>query len=449
MVKHKNEHIIYIKDLLFAILYRWRAILIVTLVLAMALGGYRYITLRSNDPNDAKMQEAQETQADYEHQKQLLALEISRLEDRIDTLGNYVANSPFMALNPHKVYINELHFYLESLQSTTVTVEGISDPADALLGAYRTMLLSNETLSSIATALGAEGMNMENIVDVTCDTSANLLTVIVRQADQENTEMVMEVMQQAIDNAHTSISDVMGTHKVSVLGKSVSLRNDTELALVQSQKNEELVNLKKNLETRTAEQNALVPPTTQPVTKQEILVPVTKSALLGAVLGAILMILTAALAHLTRTRVYSRRTLEDMTELCVLGCLSGTRKYSCLDRWLRRLEGRCGNDKASQSALIAARVRNLCGENGILLLTGAGDADARLPLLDALKEAGCTVAASGDLLNCADTVRALGGCTAVILVEQCGKSRYDSVLEAMQQSAVMGKPILGCVLIDG
>ena len=34
-MNHKNERVIYIKDMLFAVLYRWRAVLIVALVLVV------------------------------------------------------------------------------------------------------------------------------------------------------------------------------------------------------------------------------------------------------------------------------------------------------------------------------------------------------------------------------------------------------------------------------
>ena len=446
MANRKDEHVIYVKDLLFAVLYRWRAILIITIVLALALGGFRYVSLRNADPDNT---EAQEALVDYEYQKQILALEITRLEDRIDTFSNYVANSPFMALNPHKVYIYELHIYLEPIQTNTGNGEVLTDPTDALLGAYRTMLLSNEALSNFSVAVGAEGMNMEFIVDATADLSANLLTVIVRQSDQENTEAVKLAMQEVLDEAKLSISEVMGTHKVAILGESVSLRNDTDLALIQSQKNEELVNLKKNLEARIADQSALVEPTPQPVTKQEILVPVIKTAALAAGIGLLVLIVLFMLFHLTRAKIYSRRTLADQTGLYILGCMPSAKKRCCIDRWLRKLEGRSVEAPEKQSALIAARVRNLSGTDCALLLTGTVGAEDRLPLLGGLEAANCAVIADGDLLRCPETVSALGSCTAVVLIAQCGKTTYASVLESIAQAEVMGKPVIGCVLIDG
>ena len=116
---------------------------------------------------------------------------------------------------------------------------------------------------------------------------------------------------------------------------------------------------------------------------------------------------------------------------------------------MRSLEGRCTEDPQQQGELIAARIHNICGAESVLLLSGTGHAEDRLPVLNALETAGCTIVANGDLLRSVDAVNALGSCTAVVLFEQCGKSLYSSVCETAAQAEAMGKSILGCVLIDG
>ena len=48
MENKTNERVIYLKDLFFCVLYKWRAILITVLVFALLLGGYKAVTSLSN-----------------------------------------------------------------------------------------------------------------------------------------------------------------------------------------------------------------------------------------------------------------------------------------------------------------------------------------------------------------------------------------------------------------
>lgn len=445
-MNHKNERVIYIKDMLFAVLYRWRAIIIVALALALLLGGFRGISLLRSDVDLGAIQQAQE---DYQLQAQILTQEVTALEEKIEAFSTYMTESPFMALNPYCVYIYEMHIYLDV--PSTEAASGIrnTDPADPLLGVYRKLLLSEDTLGAISAALGLEGMNMEAIVDVNSDYTTNQLTIIVRQADQEKADIITDVLQTAVSNVRDAVTQIIGEHKMSVIRSSVSVHNDTDLALLQTKKNEELQKMKDTLKTRTAELNALAAPAVQPITKAQILLSAIKYAILGGVLGCFAVAFVVVFIHLARSKVYSRRTLEDQTGLCVLGCIPGSKKHNAIDRWLRKLEGRCTDSSEAYCTLIAAHIRNLCGDEGALLLSGAAGADDRLCMLNALEAAGCKVIASGDLLHNIDTANALAGATCVVLLEQCGKTRYASALEAAELAEATGKPVLGCVLIDG
>ena len=429
--------------MLFAVLYRWRAVLIVALVFALLLGGYRGITLLNSKVDPEAAQKAQES---YALQAETVNREVAALEKKIEAFSTYLTESPFMALNPHSVYVHEM-----SITVTTPAAEASisADPADTLLGAYRKLLLNEESLNTIAAVLGLDGMNMDAIVDVNCDYTTNLLTIIIRQADTETKEALFSALDSLVTGANQAVTKSIGEHKVSVVSTSTFLRNDPDLAQLQTKRSEELTKLKETLKTRSAEKNALVAPAIQPATKAQILVSSVKFAILGAVLGCFAVAFVVVLLHLGRSKVYSRRTLEDQTGLCVLGCIPGTKKYNVIDRWLRKLDGRNAEKPEACCALIAARIRNLCGENGAILVTGAADADQRLPVLDSLEAAGCKVIANGNLLHNIDTAKALADATCVVLVEQCGKSLYATTLEATELVAATGKPVLGCILVDG
>ncbi|MBR4864474.1 MAG: hypothetical protein IKU07_07850 [Oscillospiraceae bacterium] len=444
-MNHKNERVIYIKDMLFAVLYRWRAVLIVALALALLLGGYRMVSLLGSSVDPEAAQKAQES---YELQAETLSQQVTALEEKVEAFSTYLNESPFMELNPHSVYIYEMNIYLEA---PTAEGTGIiaSDPADSLLGIYRKQLMSEENLNAVATASSLEGKCMDAILDVNSDYTANLLTIIVRHINAEAADAVFAALETIVNDTCGKVTQIVGAHNMSVVNTSVFLRNDADLAQLQTKRSEELLKLKDTLKTRTAEQSALVAPAVPPVTTAQILVSAIKYAILGGVLGCFAVAFVVVLLHLGRAKVYSRRTLEDQTGLTVLGCIPGTKKYNAIDRWLRKLEGRSTEAPEACCALIAARIRTLCGENGALLITGKTGAQERLPMLDALEAAGCKVIANGDLLTNIDTAKALADATCVILIEQCGKSLYATALEATELVEATEKPVLGCILVEG
>ena len=218
----------------------------------------------------------------YHTQKETLEKEIDLLSKQIDFHNEYVDSTPSLTFNPLNVYVTELHFYLEPLH-TDAAVEEKVDSTDALLGAYRKLLTRKDTFASIATKLGVEGMNMDGIIDVNCDQTTNLLTVIIRQAEPDRTISVPDIIHAEINNAKVTVEEVVGAHKVTVLSSSASLRNDTDLAQFQTKKNDELLNLQETLKTRTAEVNALAAPTVQPTSNAQMLLSAIKFAILGGV----------------------------------------------------------------------------------------------------------------------------------------------------------------------
>ena len=58
------------------------------------------------------------------------------------------------------------------------------------------------------------------------------------------------------------------------------------------------------------------------------------------------------------------------------------------------------------------------------------------------------VCTGGSLVQDAAAARKLRECDAVVLVEQCGVSRYSRISAQAESVREMGKPLLGCVAVD-
>lgn len=452
MENRRDEHVIYIKDLLFAVLYQWRKILICALVLALVLGGYRGFSVR-NAVLNASNSDVSQAQEAYQQQKELLELEINRLESRIQSYSAFITDSPFMDLNPHSVYVGTMSIYVKSNETRLADKDAFedaeTDTADALLQAYRAILLQNDTMQTVSNALFAESKNLETLIDVNCDMNSNLMTILTRQTDLDNANLALDLMTAALEDAKSDITAAIGQHSVTVISRSIALRNDSDLAAKQDDVSAKLLKLKDNLAAKQTDLKNLTVPTIQPASGKDMITSALKYAILGAFLGAFAVAAVVCLAHLARSKVYSARTLTDHTGLYVLGCIPSGSIRCPLDRSLRKLERRCIQDPQGQSALVAARIYNVCSADAKLLIAGSCPAAFRLPLLQALENAGINITASGDLLQDADAVAALASCDGVVLVEQCGQSRYEQILQTVEQVTAMGKSVIGCVLIDG
>ena len=86
----QEKQVIYFSDLFFAILKRWKAILIIAVVFAVALGGYGFLTSRKPVTDD-------DTAASISYKKQ----QVDIISDNILNQQKYMTDSVLMTMNPY------------------------------------------------------------------------------------------------------------------------------------------------------------------------------------------------------------------------------------------------------------------------------------------------------------------------------------------------------------
>ena len=102
------EQEIDLKDLIFAVLHRWRMILAAAVVLALLLGGYKALRTYNHNNDDASILEAKaQYEKDLEAYNQRVSVcerEIANLEEDIDRQEDYLENSILMNMSPYDVW---------------------------------------------------------------------------------------------------------------------------------------------------------------------------------------------------------------------------------------------------------------------------------------------------------------------------------------------------------
>ncbi len=437
MEKERDEQVIYFKDLLFATVYQWRKILIVALITALALGGWKWLT--STQDIDVNQQSAQKA---YQEERLKLEEQADRLEVRLKNQLAYMNESVLMSLDPYEMY-QAIAIITVSTNEETAPENEETSKADALIMMYQTALVGDSLLEEAEEKTDIPAKYIAELISLSMQAgqAQSTLCITVRHSETATAEQILEVVMHRLGELEEQFQ-VQMPHKLhfSVMN---TVCVDQELIGIQGQAQTRLKESKNLLAEKQNELSQLKAPSVPnggSRLKQTVLF-----AMVGGILGAVLVAGLACIAHIARRRVYSARTLQNRTDVKVLGCLATDRKAKA-DTWLRKLEGR---DTEGDLTVIAAIVRNYCGTNQQLLITGDCDPANWEPVLEALRNADVRILSAGKLLSSAQALQMLTQCDAVLLVEKCDVSGYQQVNRQCALINDQNKQLIGCVLLDG
>lgn len=461
MENRKNEHMIYLKDLLFAALYQWKKLLIAAVALAVVLGSIQGITglidLKDPDTLEAITKQNQIQQERYEAEVDSLEKQIETLRAQVRSQQEYLNNSLLMQLQPYGFYEASLVLYIDTDYQILPDMSYQSpNQTKAIVLAYESLLLGNDCLQTMADAMNTEPRYLKEMLTLEYSeeseaTDANILRIVGRAATQEQAQQLLELLTGQVAELQKSISSSVAKHSYSIVEQATRKAFDLTLADQQKAENDRLTNLLSAQTAAQSSQAALTPPSLQSDSGKAVLKKTVIFAVIGGVLAVFFGVVILWVGHIASSKVYSCRTLADRTGIKLLGALPGKLPGNPIDRKLLQLEGRTLRDPQTQASMLALSIRNQSEGNTKLLLTGSTDAGARQVLVEALAKAmpQATLINAGDILEDVSALEALSGCDAVVLAEQCHASRYPDIDRRMELIRDNKKQLLGCVLYGG
>ncbi len=434
----RDEQTIFVKDLLFAVAYQWRKILIFSIILGLLGAGLSFLTASPQVDEESY----QTALAQFNTELSNLKLRIEKLTAQKDYSQTYIEESPLMKLDPQNVSCAVAVLYVQTdYQIMPSMTYQNPDPISAILAAYTDQLASAEALELAASAAGTtlkyinEMVTVENRGSQSCS-----LQITVKGSSLETAEATAQALVTVAENASEQIGQIWGSHTLYQASLSAYVQADQTLLEKQQEQLKTISSLDTQIEKLEATRDGMVRPSEGGATVKSTLI----FAILGVLLGAFGVAGIAACCHIGGNILYSVRTLKSRTGIAVLGAIPVTDRSCFLDRWLRKLEGRV-TDPGHMTAVVA-NVKNRC--TGSVLVVGPEPAHCST-IAQALKDAGVQAQAQGSLLTDAQTLSALPQYDDVLLVEVCGHSTYTGVAEAMERVANQKKQLLGCVLMDG
>lgn len=472
------EQEVDLKDLIFAILYKWKIIIVTAIAFAILLGGAKGILTYKNqsDPSSiAEMEQAyQEELAQYEAEQASYERELENISDNIISQQEYIENSVLMNLSPYDVceargdlFIKTDYEIMPGMAYQNVNY------TDSILQAYQYIMTSGTFLESINPSSKIDTHYLQELISVergrlstlspngsgaaltNADISSltNLLSIRVRHTNQEDAEKILNAMLEQLDSLHRQIAKDIGEHTVNVLNTSFSRTVDLSLSDRQKGELQRLEALRTSLNEKKTAMEELNKPSSVSSSNSASLRSALKYAVLGGVLGGFLIVFFICVCFLLSDKLYSPKELRNRFGAKILGTLpvSEKSKKGMIDRWLNHLEGRGnGNSAENEYELITANIQNYTDNIKTLLVSGCAASDSIVQVADYLKThmPHIQIITGGNILQNVDAVQKLSECDSVVLVEQCNCSTYQSIELELEKVYDLKKEVIGFVVFE-
>lgn len=453
---YKNGDVreVNLKSMLFAMLYQWKRMLLVGVILALVLGGFQFYRkwTQMNDADAvAKIQaEYQASVEAYEDSVALLEGSITTLESDIESQKDYLENSVLMQIDANNVYESDVSIYLSTdYQIMPGMAYQNVDKTQAVQTAYLTALTGNELTNRLAASEGLANKYLRELITVSTDQSG-ILNVTVCHNSGRKAEQIMEQILNYLPEIQEQVITGISAHTYSIVFDTLGTAVNQDLAERQERETNRLQELQDKLVAAQEELQALEAPAEVEFSGRNAVKTGIKWAILGGLAGVLVVCFCGCVGFICSDRVYSAEELNSRG-LKILGsvCLPEAR-YDRITRWLSRKEGRLTENSPENMALIAANIRNYCKDVKVVLVssdleteqTERNGAELQRALPDIRFES------YGSLLRDPEALRKLPVCDGVLLVLVCGKSRYSQVKKSLERVTDAGKTVLGCVVVE-
>ena len=462
------EQEIDLKDLMFAVLHKWRPIIVTAVIFAVLLGGFKGVRSYQSYRDEDKQAEAQDLyQQDlevYETSKAAYEREIDNITNDIQKQQEYLENSILMNVSPYDVYEARADLFIKTDYEIMpgMAYQNV-DYTDTIIQAYQSLLTSNAFLEKIAKKVNLDQQYLRELISVergsvsmedqTFSRFTNLLTIKVKHEDQRQAEAILELLLSRVTELQEQVTASIVVHSVSVVNRASGAMVDLDLADQQKNAGDQVTKLQNSLADKEKALKELKEPVQTSLSRGTVVKQAVKYAVLGGVLGGFMAVFFVCVAFLMGDKLYAAKEMRKRYDLHVLGCVAvaGAKKMNGIDRWLNRLEGRKPALPEEQSyALLAANIGNYTADGAKILMTGTASEEYLADLASKLQQylPGQHLVYGGNMMEQAATVKMLPDCDSVVLVEQVGKSAYPVMEQEVEKVKSLQKTVVGCIVIE-
>lgn len=459
--------------LLLLTLRRWRLMLLTGLVLAILLAGMKVVReYRNRGVSNVAHEEYLAAMEIYNASVDAYTTAIERFQTKIDAKQKYFNESLLMQIDPHNECVSTASFVVrtpglenadrvssEAGEAQSASVVNASN----VVHAYIDFITNGISFDEFATELGVSEQSIRELVLITSDQYhfSSVFKVQVRSMDMDLSKRIMDyILKQVGDNADT-FRGTLGEYEISVVSRSEENLVDTLLLQQQTELQNSIATLQKNLQTSQTSLKELIKPSeatgasTKTIIKHGI-----KYGVAGMVGGIFLVILLSAIRILMTGRILTDDEINLVYGLRNIltfpAGINRRERRSAIDRLVERLINNTPDMTTSAAGdVLLARVETMAASGNMrnILLTGTvGETRLRsltgnLEKRAEKEKSSVSFDFASDLGKKAEDVRRLRSADAVIVVEEVGESAYREVAQVVDLIEASGKPILGTVYL--
>ncbi len=472
-----KERIITVADLLREIGRRIWIVIVLVVIFAILLGGYKYYSDRKSAQNKEASSEEVAVDTSLDKEEQAAVNNVLVAQANMDEQQNYVDNSVLMQIDPFdestvvlqyhvdvpdgedaEMYSQDLMKSYEGYINNGALAASIVDEGYPLEVQYLGELLS------YASDFETEEDSDAAVTGVAVPTSTTFDLKII-QVDEDAAEELADLIVKDLESYTKVLDDSVGEHNLVLVDRSYSrvvdnsLRTykydrinsistmeerieelETDLSSTQLEYLQQREDQKESAAADNAEETGASAASSVHISGRYIV--------LGAVIGLILALLYIILAYVLRGRINTANDIRYLYNLRVLGEL---RTASGEDgKALRKRHIRISPQQ--QIDLAVANLKDACQEKGIqnLLFSGSGRLEQDRKLADQLGEAlrgyGIKTEYVADLAYSVDAIDLMTDHKAVVLLEKIRHSDYMTMEAEIRTCMEHEAEIIGVVV---
>lgn len=494
---NEEEVQIDLMTLLHYILRKWRSIIVVMLIVAVAANLYSVKKSMAEAASVSTAEEEVDIEKQIENAKdELTADELEQVE-RVYSMyeynsqlyqenKEYLEKSVLMQLNPNEIPTVMLNYQFKKDQAD----EELSN----IFTMYENALLDEDTCTAIMQVFGEEYANTSvrelisvtdtengqnsDIIKLQNDKNSGILSIQIYAGSEEQCEQVAEIVKKRVMEYTEQSQQIFGTYTVNAISEQYYISSDSNLNMQKSDAvnavNDAYTALKNissglsekqmtyyNLLVKESKDQTLVKEDTEETENMTANVQYIsmKFIMIGLLAGMFLAVCWYAVVYIMTQTVKDVDEVKIITNLPVFGTVLGSNengKRNIIDRWI---DSWFAHDKKSENnelllTRISHEVAMLAGQKDKRnLLVACSESDQNLKkqadsLVEKLRELGMNVTSTDSLVSDnTEVLKQLESADSAVFVEQLMKSERNQIREAVELCRRCQVEVLGSVIV--
>lgn len=446
---NKGEREIYIKDIIFDILKKWKSILLVGVILGVCICTYGTYKDKKSYDMVKKLVDRNLTDKELEQEEPEL-YNVLKLYKQLDNYEEYSKNSLIMKVDSSNVTHLRMNFYIDSLYKFNYSQVNEKDYSHDIIAYYSTFLQSHEFIDMLINELQLVGdaANYQDLVKVEINEN-NMMLIVDVICVNANINDIEKTINDIMINKQSEIQ-VIGEHEIEFIDSDVKTVIDVNVKALQDRIELEIsnLNLKIDEQSQLLSQwqkeyvnycNAIKDDAEYQLCKPGVNI---KMLVIGFILGVFLSIVIYVIKGALSVKVQNKNDIlnifgvSNISEIKSKG--NGKNKIS---------------NNEEQEDYIITLIKKKCNKNNSVEVYFVGSVMGKINteifdrIVEKLNKEGIKAKLLGNPCNDKNSLEELNSIGVAILVEKVNVSRYDEIEKEIKLLYDNDVTILGTIIL--